>query len=168
MGAHAQRLLYTLPASAALLGGICRVDRFHSLPGACCLASEDGEEVTPPGIVNTRVPARLLAGPAVFVAAGAVWLWLRAATQGGRLDRLNVDYVVPAHEGECRLVVEVAALPAHLLLLLGEHLHGLLAAVAPLLPAGDAVLGLLELLLSFPVVAWVLHDVAIRGDQKNL
>jgi hypothetical protein len=40
-------------------------------------------------------------------------------------NRLDSDRVVRAHERECRLMVEVAALAAHVLLplLLGGHLH---------------------------------------------
>jgi len=54
------------------------------------------------------------------------------------------------------------------LMLLGEHLHGLAAAVAPLLPAGDALLGLLPLAFRCARVAGILNRLPVRRDEKHL
>src|SRR5258707_9512252 len=41
MGTHAEALVYAFPTAATVLTGVRWIDRFHSLPGACCLESED-------------------------------------------------------------------------------------------------------------------------------
>jgi hypothetical protein len=51
------------------------------------------------------------------------------------------------------------------LVLSGEHLHRLLSALAPLLTAGNALLGLLERLLRLPGIG---YHVAIRRDEEHL
>jgi hypothetical protein len=91
------------------------------LSGACCLESKDGEEVVPPSVLNALVEAGLAASPIMLVAAGAVRIRLGCGTttQVGGLDGLNVDHIILSNQGERRLVMEVAALPAHVLMLLG-------------------------------------------------
>jgi len=54
------------------------------------------------------------------------------------------------------------------LMLLGEHLHGLAAAGAPLLPAGDALLGLLQLAFRCALVAGILNRLPVRRDEQHL
>src|SRR5262249_12915844 len=63
MGTHREHLLAAFPAPAALLAGVCRVDCFHSLPGACCLESENGQEASPAGVVQAFVEAGFPRGP---------------------------------------------------------------------------------------------------------
>src|SRR5262249_50852031 len=137
-------------------------------PGARCLESADGEEVAPPGVLDRLVEAGLVAGSVVLVAAITIRDRGTAPTQVGRLNRLDVDHVVVADQGECRLVVEVAALPAHMLMLLAAPAHRLCSSLAALLAAGDVPLGFLQHLLSLAVVAGILHDVAVRRDKKHL
>ena len=84
------------------------------------------------------------------------------------LDRLHVDRVVPAHEGERRLVVEVAALPADVLVPLGALLGGFLPASAPLRAAGHPPLRLLQRALGLAIVARVRDGVAVRRDEEHL
>src|SRR5260221_14493595 len=74
VGAHAQTLGHTFPTATTILRGIRRVDHFHSLSGACCLESEQGEEVAPPGVLNRRVEAGFPRGPIMQIAALPVWL----------------------------------------------------------------------------------------------
>jgi hypothetical protein len=45
------------PTAAALLAGVRWIDRIHPLPGACCLASEKGEEASPSGVCNALIKA---------------------------------------------------------------------------------------------------------------
>src|SRR5260370_2153432 len=68
MGAHAKALLCALTAAATVLARIRRRHRFHSLAGACCLESENGQEVAPSGIVNAFVEARLRRGSGMDIA----------------------------------------------------------------------------------------------------
>ena len=63
MGAHRQALRDALAAPAAILRGIRWIHRFHSLPGACCRAREDGEETALSGVADALVEARHAAGP---------------------------------------------------------------------------------------------------------
>jgi len=70
---------------------------YYSLPGACCLEREDGQERTPPRVADAR-------------GAGVV------PDQVGRLHLLVRDHVILLHEGECRLVVEVLAVSSRHLL----------------------------------------------------
>src|SRR5215470_10868214 len=52
MRADGERFLHALPTAATVLRGIRRIDRFHSLPGACCLESENAEEAAPAGVLD--------------------------------------------------------------------------------------------------------------------
>src|SRR5215467_13842454 len=149
MRAHGERLVYPCATAGTILGRIRWVHRFHSLTGACCLVGEDREEVAPPGVLNRLVEAGFAAGPGVLVGAYPAVLVLlgRGATaQIGRLNRLHIDHVVVAHERKRRLVMEVLALPAHMLMLLR----------------------LLQRMFGLAVVSGVLHDVPIRRDEEHL
>src|SRR5260370_18641997 len=55
MGTHAETLLYAFPTAATVLTGVRRIDRFHSLAGACCLESAESHEVAPSGRMNAFV-----------------------------------------------------------------------------------------------------------------
>jgi hypothetical protein len=103
----------------------------------------------------------------VKIATVAIRLRLRTAAHVGRLDRLDVDRVVLAHEGERRLVVKVAALSAHVLLLLCALRRGFRASLAALLAASDMLLCLLQLALGLPRVPGGLDAVADRRDAKD-
>ncbi|HEV2456926.1 MAG TPA: hypothetical protein VGS80_01060, partial [Ktedonobacterales bacterium] len=83
------------------------------------------------------------------------------------MNRLNKAHVVLAHEGKRRLVVEVLALAADVLVFARQQGDGLAAAPTALLAAGDAPLRLLELLLRLMEVAGVLHDLPIRRDEEH-
>ena len=122
----------------------------------------------PPGVLNTLVETGLAAGPVVRIAAVTIWLWLKTAAQVGRLDCLDIDHVVCSHEGERRLMVEVAPLSAHMLMGFRQPADGFSSAVAALLPAGHMPLGLLQCLLRFAVVTGILDDAPIRSDEKDL
>jgi len=52
MSAHAQRFGHTLPTARTILGGVLGRNRYHSLPGPCCLESEDGTELSPTRITD--------------------------------------------------------------------------------------------------------------------
>src|SRR5258708_30889403 len=79
MSTHAETLVYAFPTPTAILAGIRRVDRFHSLPGACCLESKNGQEVAPSGVVNTFVEPGFLRSPIMKIAPVAVWYRGRTA-----------------------------------------------------------------------------------------
>src|SRR5215472_1615117 len=81
MRAHGQTLVHPCATAAAVLRRIRRVDRFHSLPGAGCLASEDGAEGAPLGVVHGLVAAGCAAGPVVFVGAALALLGCGTAAQ---------------------------------------------------------------------------------------
>src|SRR5262245_4455438 len=90
------------------------------------------------------------------------------AAQVGRLDRLDVDRVVGAHQRKRGLVVEVGSLSAYVLVRARQHPHRLATAVTPLLAARDALLGLLERAFRSAVVAGIRDRLAIRRDEKYL
>src|SRR5262249_52330303 len=125
-----------------ILGRVGGWDRFRSLPGACSLESEDSEEGGPSGVQNSFVQARLAAGSVMEIAALAVWRRGRTTAEVGGLDRLDMERVVLAHQGQGRLVVEVAPLPPHGLMGLRQYLHRLGAALAALLAPGHPLLAL--------------------------
>ncbi len=115
MGTHAQTLGHARPAAAAILGGVRRVDRFHSLPGACCLASEDGAEAAPSGISDTFVETGLARGPVRHIPAAPFRYRGGAATEVGGLDGLVIDRVVrpaPSRAPSCGGGRHVGASPS--------------------------------------------------------
>ena len=65
-------------------------------------------------------------------------------------------------------MVEVLALPPHVLMLLSALVRSLRTAFAPLLAAGDALLGLLQRPLSCAVLPWVLYRSPVGCDEKHL
>src|SRR5262249_14756247 len=149
MGAYAQALGHALPTAATVLAGELGRNRHHSPTGPFCLVCEDGTERCPPGIAD---------------ALGEVMVPDHIAD----LQIFQVDRVVRAHQGEGRLVVEVAPLALDLLLLLGASPDGFPPPFAAFLPARDTSLGLLQSLLGFAVVAGIVYDVAVRRDEKDL
>jgi hypothetical protein len=64
--------------------------------------------------------------------------------------------------------MEVPPLASNLLVLPLQKLYGLAASVAPLLAAGNAPLGCAQGLFRLPIVARVLHDLAIRRAEEDL
>jgi hypothetical protein len=65
-------------------------------------------------------------------------------------------------------VVKVLALPAHLLVCLGEQFHRLATARAPRLATGHPPLGFPESAFGFAVVPRILHDIPVRSDEEHL
>ena len=87
--------------------------------------------------------------------------------QGGDPQVFQMDGVVGAQQRQCRRVVEVGPPSLHRLVCAGKTRDGLAAAVAALLAAGDAALRLRHPLLPPPMVARVLHDLAVRRDEER-
>jgi hypothetical protein len=90
------------------------------------------------------------------------------ANHVGHAQIFEIDGVVGSEQGERRLLVKVSALPSNLLMLPLEQCHGLLPALAPLLPTCDPSLRLLERLFSLQEETWVLHLLPIRRDEELL
>src|SRR5262249_15445270 len=119
--------------------------RCHSLSGACWLGREDREEVAPASVLHPLVPTSLLAGPSGLVVAVLVLLWGRTAPQiagwarlagGAASARTTTSALLGGSRGAAGSRAAAAAPTA----------HGLAAAVAALLAAGDPLplLGLLS------------------------
>ena len=91
MGAHGEAFLHPFPTAAPVLG--CRRwwYGFHSLPGACCLASEDLTEAIPPSVLNRLVEASFCAGSVVLIAAIAVRFRLRTTAQVADRQVFQID-----------------------------------------------------------------------------
>jgi hypothetical protein len=87
-------MLHALPTACTLLRRRRWVDRLHSLAGACCRVGEDGEQLSPPGVLHARVETGFSCGPVVRIGAVLILLGRATAAQGGRLDRLAVEHVV--------------------------------------------------------------------------
>src|SRR5215469_13626427 len=168
MGTHGETLLDPLPTAAAILGGIGRWDGYDSTASICCFAFEDGSELCPPSVIDRCVEASLCTGPIGPIAPVAIGLGLRPTSQVGHLQVFQIDRVILAHQGERRRVVEVRALPAYRLMLLGQEMSRLLATFAPLLPSGHPALGLLQGALGSAVVPGILHHGGRRRDEKDL
>src|SRR5262249_42586654 len=147
MGTHGETLLDARSTATAVLAGIGRWHGDHSTASICCFAFEDGPELCPTGIRD---------------ALGQV----RVADQVGHLQVFQIDHCIALYQVERRLVVEVSPLPLDLLMLPGQPLHGLSAALAPLLAARHATLGLLERLLCSAVMARILNNTSVGRDQK--
>jgi len=63
MRPHGQRLGDPFPTAATVLAGVRWRHKFHSLPGPCCLGSEDRAELMPSGVADTFVEASLTTSP---------------------------------------------------------------------------------------------------------
>jgi hypothetical protein len=68
------------------------------------------------------------------IAAVAIGNRCGASAQVAHLQIFERDHIIVAHQSEGRLVVKVAALPAHMLVLAGQQFDCLLAPVTALLP----------------------------------
>src|SRR5262245_41661575 len=88
--------------------------------------------------------------------------------QVGRLPVRVLDGVIPTHEGECRLVVEVLPLAPHRLMRLGEPTDGLTAPVAAFLAPGYPTLAFGQVALGFAVVARCEDACPIRQRGEGL
>src|SRR5262249_21233031 len=118
-------------------------------PGACCLGFKDGTKCCPASITD---------------AFGQV----AVAYHVGDPQIFQINRVVGTEKYQCGLVVKVGALPADVLMLRGQQLAGLLAALAALLALGDALLSLGKLLFRLPIVAWARYQVSLRCDEEHL
>ena len=112
MGTNGERLLYSFPTPATVLGGVLCRQRYHSLPGACCLESEDGTECCPARIAD---------------AFGEVTV----PHHVGDLHIFQIDHVILAYQSERCLVVEVVSLAPYALMFLRQLRYGLTGAFAP-------------------------------------
>src|SRR5262249_14295975 len=102
------------PTAAPLLAGAVGRDRDHVMPGACCLGFKEATERRPAGSTDALgqvVVPHPSGDPHVFQRAG----------------------VVLPEQRQRRLVVDILALASHLLVLLGQHVPGLVATPAALL-----------------------------------
>ena len=118
--------------------------------------------MAPSSVLDRLVETSLAAGPVMLIAAGAIRLGLWAAAQVRGLHGLDVDRVVGAHQGQRRLVMEVAPLPPHVLMLFRVLPYGLRTALAALLAARDALLRLLQSFLRRTLVARVVDELPLR------
>ena len=103
MGTHGETFLHPFATAAAILAGIGRWHRDNSTPGSCCLGVEDRTELRPAGITD---------------ALGEVVVPYHSAD----LQSFEIDGVRLAHQEERGFMMEVAALPLHLLLLALQEL----------------------------------------------
>jgi hypothetical protein len=149
MGANGETLLDPCPAVTAVLAGIGGGNGNHATASVCCFAFEDGPKLCPPSIRDALSQVGVLdhvADPQIF----------------------EIDHIVLPHQQERRFVVEVGTLPTDLLVLPGEDLHGLAAAIAALHPARHPTLGLLQFPFGPAVVSGILHHVTFSRDEKHL
>src|SRR5262249_37957826 len=153
MGAHREALLHARPTPATIL---CRVGggyQRYSLPGPRCLESEDDPKLPPArvrdGLAEAAIPYQL-GNPPVFPQA------------------FQIAELVTHPPRQARLMVEVAPLPAHLLVLAGHQAYRLPPPLAALLPTREAFLRFGHGFLGLAVVARVLHRRAFHRDEKDL
>src|SRR5262249_50759901 len=99
--------------------------------------AQDGQKRAPPGIRD---------------ALGQVVVPYQVAD----LQRFVIDRVVLTHQGERGLMVEVLALPSHVLRRFGEPTDRLPATVAPRLPLRHPTLALGQVPLRLAVAAWIM------------
>src|SRR5258708_11798811 len=119
--------------------------------GPCCLVGEDGQEVTPSGVLNAFVQARLAAGPVTEIAAVPIGDGRGASAEVRGLNGFHVEHVVLTNQRQRHLVVKVGALPTDVLLFLGAQLHRFLAAGGlPPVPGYPPLCGI----LTHPPSAW--------------
>jgi amphi-Trp domain-containing protein len=149
MGPHRQTFLDPHPTAATVLGGIGGWHGDDATASVCCFAFEDGPELCPAGITDAL-------GQVVVL------------DHVGHLQVFKIDDLVVAHQLERRFMLEVAPLPVDLLVLLGQELHGLAAAFAPLLATGDTALRLFQLSLAAAGVPGILDTLTLSGDEKHL
>src|SRR5262249_53394661 len=108
---------------------------------ACCPVAEEGADVAPPRVLNTFVKTGFLLDPVVRIPAIPIGNWGgTAADVGGLESSRDRQHIVLAHQRQCRLVLEVAALVSNVLLL-GALSRRLRVPLAAFLPAGDPLLG---------------------------
>src|SRR5258707_6670618 len=149
MGTYAEGFEHALPTAATLLAGVLRRNCHHSLPGACCLESEDGAELIPRSIAD---------------ALGEVGV----SQQIADLQVFEIDHLVLAEQCECGLMLKGAPLALHLLVFPLQERHRLLPAVAALLPAGDPAVGGGQLLFHLAVVAKGFPGLALPRVAEQL
>src|SRR5258706_11153817 len=117
MDTNGERFFHPFATPAAILRGERRRNRHHSTPGPCCLGFEDGTECGPPSIAD---------------ALGELMIPDHVAD----LQIFQIDRVGGSQQCNRRLMMKVCPLAPHMLMLAGQHLDGLFAAVAALLAAG--------------------------------
>ncbi|HUY76143.1 MAG TPA: hypothetical protein VMV29_05200 [Ktedonobacterales bacterium] len=123
--------------------------------------------MTPPGVLNRCIEARLALGPVGEIATVAVRLGRRTAYQVGDLQLFEVDYIVLTYQRQCRLVMKVGALPLDVLIRFGSLGDRFLPAIAALLAARDCLIDLGDEPLTFPEVARVVYHSPMRCDQEH-
>src|SRR5262249_47566237 len=121
MPAGGQAFLDHHAAARACLTRERRINRYYSLPGAFSLERKDGQERPPPAIAD---------------ALGEVVVLHHIAD----LQRFVIDGVVLSHQGECRFMVEVLALAAHMLMRPRQQSDCLAPVVTALLAPAHAAL----------------------------
>ena len=147
--ADGQALLHHNAAARTRLAGVGRIDRHHSLPGACCLGSEDGEVYPPTSITDAFGEVMVL-------------------HHSGDLQVFMIDRVVPLNQLERRFMLKRGALPLHLQMCFGEQLHCLATAVTALLAARHFALCCFEATLRLALAARIVHHHAIGKGGKRL
>jgi hypothetical protein len=135
------------PAATAGPAGRGRWHGDDLLPGTRCLASEEAQDLR---------PARVRDGGGELLIRERV----------GRLHICVRDRGVVTHKRERSPVVEVLALPPHLLLPSGEHLHCFASADAAPLASAHPSLGLLQVALGFAVVTRSIDGVPSASVAK--
>src|SRR6516164_5617529 len=150
MPAHGQAFLHHHTATRTGLAGEHRVDRLHSLPGACSLESKDGQQRAPPRIADALGQVTVLdqvGDPQVFVIDDVV-----------RLDQLTGFSVM-----------EVTALVADVLVGFRQERRRFASAVAPPLAPRPPALTLRPIPLGAPVVAGGENTRPITwcGERRN-
>src|SRR5262245_30739784 len=115
------------------------------LTSVCCFIGNDGAELRSAGIT---------------AALGQV----RVSHQIGDPQVFQMVSAVVADQLEGGLIMEVAPLPPHLLVILGERLSGLLAALAALLAASGPLLRVGELLLRLPIMTGIRYRLPLPRD----
>lgn len=146
---QAKRCLWEASATAARLGGLPGVHRYHLNTGTCCLVREDREEPGPAGIVG-----RL----------GKV----QRANHAGNVQILVGDLAIALHQIKRCLVVKVAALIGDSLVKAGKTPHGLSTIYAAFLLARYRALRPSEFGLCFAVELGWLDFLSFTGDEERL
>ena len=148
MGANRQTFLYAFPTTAAILRSVGRWHGYNSTASIYCFAFEDGPKLCPASITD---------------ALGQV----RVPHHVGDLQVFEIDGIELAHQGKSSLMVEVLALPAHLLVLPGQELHSLPASFAAFFAAGDPAVRFLQFPLGLTIVTGIVGDLALGSDEEH-